>query len=403
MNINEIKATLNYLLDNNLRLSAQGLDKIAVNIVGAAGIGKTAIIKQLAQERGCGHVRINLSEIEEVGDIVGVPVREFQMTAPDGSEKWVTEKVLDQYTHMGYQLCADCQPRMSYAIPAWVPTDPDKEFILYLDDFSRANPLFMQAIMSLIQFGEYVSWKLPAKCHLILSSNPDNGEYNVTELDAAQRSRMINFNVEFDLNAFAKWMDSVGIRSELVNFALLTPEMFERKANINARSYTMFANAIGGFTSFDTDEALERVSLIAQGCFNDKWVSGMFAQFVHNKLDKLISPEDMLKGDWKSVEKRLIDNIYRNGKFDASVASTLTIRFSNYIDQYFDSSDVSDKNKSEKVIDRIIDVCTRPAGSKELLTEDLIYRMLKGINARHSNRCTKLLRYPQIREKLIGK
>jgi hypothetical protein len=57
---------------------------------------------------------------------------------------------------------------MSYAVPAWVPQNPDQEFVLVLDDFSRANPLFMQAIMSLVQFGEYISWKLPKKCHLVL-------------------------------------------------------------------------------------------------------------------------------------------------------------------------------------------------------------------------------------------
>lgn len=68
MNITEIKTTLNYLFDNNNRLVEKGLDKIAVNIVGAAGIGKTMCIKQLAEDRGCGYTRINLSEIEEVGD-----------------------------------------------------------------------------------------------------------------------------------------------------------------------------------------------------------------------------------------------------------------------------------------------------------------------------------------------
>ena len=73
----------------------------------------------------------------------------------------------------------------------------------------------MQAIMSLVQFGEYVSWKLPKKCHLILSSNPDNGEYNVTGLDSAQQSRMINFDVDFDLNVFANWMEKQNMRSEL--------------------------------------------------------------------------------------------------------------------------------------------------------------------------------------------
>ena len=55
--------------------------------------------------------------------------------------------------------------------------------------------------------------------------------------------------------------------------------------------------------------------------------------------------------------------------------------------------------KSEKVIDRIIDLCTD--SDKTLLTEDLIYKMVKGLNAKYPQRCTKMLKYPQIRGKLL--
>lgn len=187
MNIEEVSKTINYLLDNNLRLIEKGQDKIAINIVGRAGIGKTSLIKQIAEQRGAGYKRLNISELEEVGDLCGIPVKEYIMHK-NGEEKWVNEKVVDRYINMGWELCEYCEPRMNYAVPNWVPNDPEQEFILFLDDFSRGTSLFMQAIMSLIQFGEYVSWKLPKKCHLILSSNPDDGEYSVSALDAAQKS-----------------------------------------------------------------------------------------------------------------------------------------------------------------------------------------------------------------------
>ena len=120
--------------------------------------------------------------------LIGIPIKEFVMISPDEEELWVTEKLIDEYISSGYKFCANCSPRMSYAIPSWVPTDPDEEVILLLDDYTRATSLFMQAIMSLIQFGEYISWKLPEKTHLILTSNEDNGSMNVTSLDSAQQS-----------------------------------------------------------------------------------------------------------------------------------------------------------------------------------------------------------------------
>ena len=138
MNIEEIKSTLNYLLDNNLELVEKGLDKLSINLIGDAGIGKTSIVKQIAEERGAGYKRINLAEIDETGDIVGFPQKEFMMIK-DGEEKAVAEKLVQQFINLGYSLCPDCDPKMSYAIPAWVPTNPDQEFILLLDDFSRKN------------------------------------------------------------------------------------------------------------------------------------------------------------------------------------------------------------------------------------------------------------------------
>ena len=172
---------------------------------------------------------MNLSELEEIGDLVGVPNKEYLMYSPDNTEMWVAEKVVDRYIHMGYTLCPTCLPRMSYAVPAWVPQNSEQEHILFLDDFSRANPLFMQAIMSLVQFGEYVSWKLPKKCHLVLSSNPDTSDYNVTGLDLAQATRMITLQMEFDLNQFANWMEKQNMRSELINFPLLVSHIFHHQ------------------------------------------------------------------------------------------------------------------------------------------------------------------------------
>lgn len=397
MNIEEIKSTLNYLLDNNLELVEQGLDKITINLVGEAGIGKTSVIKQLAQQRGAGYKRLNLSELEEIGDMVGIPQKEFMMTK-NGEEKRVAEKLIPQFINLGYDLCPECDPVMSYAVPEWVPDDPEQEFILFLDDFSRANTMFMQAIMSLMQFGEYISWKLPKKCHLILSSNPDDGSYSVTDLDPAQKSRMINFTMDFDVQCWAKWADSVGIRSEFINMALLTPEIFERGKHINARSYTLFANACNGIKQLDSDASLEKICIISKGCFQDDYVSGIFVQFIHNHLDKLIAAQEVIDGDWKVVKAKLTDNIYRKGNYDAAIASTLTLRLSNYIEQYFATG--SQKGKSDKVIDRLIDICT-DCEDKTLFSEDMLFRLIKHLNADYPTRCTKMLKYPQIRSKLM--
>lgn len=400
MNIEEVSKTINYLLDNNLKLVEKGLDKIAINLEGAAGIGKTSIVKQIAEERGATYKRINLSECEEVGDIVGIPQKEYMMIAPDGNEQRVAEKLINQFINLGYKLCPDCDPVMTYAIPSWVPTDPDQEAILFLDDYTRGSALFMQAIMSLIQFGEYISWKLPKKCHLLLSSNPDDGNYSVSGLDPAQKSRVLTFNVDFDVKVFAKWMEKVEMRGEFINFALLSPEIFDRSAIINARTYTLFANALSGIHDFDTPENLALISLIAKGCFGDDdgVVSGLFIQFVHNHLDKLITPEDILKLKWEDVEKSLLSVLYKDKTYRADIASTLTLRFINYIDNYFKSKEGDSKTKSDIVCNRVLDLVTT---DKRLLSEDLILKLIKTLFSQNPTRFAKLLTNPKIKAKLL--
>lgn len=321
------------------------------------------------------------------------------MVSPTDEEVSVPEKLVNQYLNIGYRMCPDCDPVMTYSIPEWVPKDPEQESILLLDDFSRANSLFMQAIMALIQFGEYVSWKLPKKCHLLLSSNPEDGQYNVTTLDEAQSSRLLNFNIDFDVKVWSKWADANRMPSPFINFALMTPEIFEKGRNINARSYTIFTNALSSIKDLSKPESLEMISLISKGCFGDNEViSSMFTTFIHNRLDRLITPEDLIKGTWEDAKNNLIDNIYPSGTYRADIASVLTIRLINYLTIFFDRKDNS-SNKTDMVIKRIEEIVTYK--DRTLLSEDLIYKTIKTLYAAYPQRFAKLIMNPQIRSKIL--
>lgn len=108
---------------------------------------KTSLIEQIAQERGARFVKINLSQLEEVGDLVGIPSKQYCMYSPTGEEKWVTEKTINQFISMGYTLCPTCEPRMSYAVPEWVPQDPEEKVLLLLDDYSRRHGKFLEKLI----------------------------------------------------------------------------------------------------------------------------------------------------------------------------------------------------------------------------------------------------------------
>lgn len=68
LTLNEFKEVFTYLLDNNKQLEDQGQRPIAIGVEGPPGIGKTSIIESIAQEKGMTMCKINLAQLEEVGD-----------------------------------------------------------------------------------------------------------------------------------------------------------------------------------------------------------------------------------------------------------------------------------------------------------------------------------------------
>jgi len=83
LNIEELKGFLTHIVNNNRFLQKSGKVPAAVEIVGESGIGKTSGVLQLANEVGLNFVKLNLAQIEELGDLIGFPVREYQLCRPD--------------------------------------------------------------------------------------------------------------------------------------------------------------------------------------------------------------------------------------------------------------------------------------------------------------------------------
>lgn len=402
----EIKRILNYIIDNNHKLQDDGKDPIAINIIGPAGISKSAIIEQVAKSRGYNYIKLNLAQTTDTGDIVGYPLKEFNVCKhyvdhPEDDEcKWISSEILQSFLDDGWELSGDS--RLGYAIPAWLKSiDQSKPTIINLDDYSRCQVSIAQAIMEIIYKQEYISWKLPKYTTVCCTSNPDNGDYDVTSLDEAARTRLLNFNMKFDIKSWQYWAENEGIDGRCINFlSLYHSEIMQTKqgipSKVNARNYTMFANSISGIKDWSTSENLAFILQIASGCFldEDDIIGGLFTTFIANKLDKLISPEDLVLKSWDYIKQELEDQLYDGDEYRADIASVITTRFINYSLLYFEKEGA----KSSVIIDRIIDIVDN---KKTLLTEDLIFSLIKTLNNKYPVRCNKLLLNPKIIKRLV--
>ena len=402
--LNEFKEVFSYLLDNNKHLEDNNLRPIAVGVEGEAGIGKTTLIEDIAKERGMTMCKVNLAQLEEIGDLVGMPIKEYEVAWVENGQvkqtRWMPES---QTKHLDLRLKLTGKVRMSYAPPAWLPMDENPNgTIVFLDDYTRANSMFMQATMEIINTASYISWKLPKYTSIVLSSNPDDGQFSVTSLDNAQKTRFINFNVKFNIEDWAKWAEEAEIDGRAINFELLYgDEIFKKHNNVqtvNPRSYTTFCKAISGLKNWDNPDTLALILQISKGCFltdKDNIIGNLFTTFIANKLDRLIQPKDMIELKWDTLEPKMKNCVYDNGNFRPEIASVLTIRFMNYVLHLFGTKGAIKENV---VYDRILEIVNN---DEMLFSEDLIFHLVKNLITMYPGRTGKLLMNPIIRNKVV--
>ncbi len=402
VNIKELKDITKYIIDNNNKLRESGKKTTAIEIVGESGIGKTSSVIQIAKEGNMDVVKLNLAQIEELGDLIGFPLKEFHICAPDGKCLWVAENILENYINLGYTIVEGTEARMSYAPPAWLPKNENPNGgILILDDWNRADQRFIQAVMELLDRGQYISWSLPENWTILLTANPDTGDYNVSSIDNAQRTRYISFDLVFDKDIWAEWAEQENIDGRCINFVLMYPEILKKEGNVqtvNARSLVTFFNTISGIKNFSDADSLIKILLISKGCFSSKEniVGNLFTMFINNKLDKLIQPDEMLFNNWDEVSRDIENCVFSNQEYRADIAATITTRFINYTQNYFDNDPKAD---SSIVNNRILDIVNH---DKTLLAEDLIFNLIRNLVGRYPQRTNKLLMNPKIMKKIVN-
>jgi len=390
LNVTELKGFVNHIIANNRYLQEAGKNSVSVEVVGESGIGKTSTIVELAQDNNLKFVKLNLAQIEELGDLVGFPVRQFQMykekqvpakkiddisytaaqraaassdlanlkTTTKKVGMWVDELAVQEYLKNGYKMTG--KNRMSYCAPEWIA----------------------DAKVELIDRQSYISWTLPKDWHIILTANPDNGDYMVNSVDSAQKTRYVTANLKFDVNVWAQWAEGAGIDTRCINFLLLHPELVTQETN--ARSITTFFNAISSFDSFEDN--LSMIQMIGEGSVGDAFAS-MFTTFINNKLDKLVTPKDLLTHENESyILGELRGCIGKDDTYRADIASTLATRLGN-----FSVVHSKDNTITQKLTDRLIALCT-----KDYFTNDLKYLIVRTIFNGNKKKFNKLMMVPEI-------
>lgn len=227
-------------------------------IWGKHGIGKTEMVRAFAKNKGWGFREIAPAQFEEMGDFLGMPA----------IEQGVTE----------------LRP------PSWVPREVGPG-ILLLDDFNRADDRIIRGLMPLLQGGGLVSWALPDQWTIILTANPDSGDYSVTPLDEAILTRMIHITLAFDVHAWLFWAGEVGLDIRGIDFVGRYPELVTG-VQTTPRTLEQFIRLASNLPDWRRSRSL--VQHLAEACLDPETVGGLM-QFISLAGHNLPSPAALLK------------------------------------------------------------------------------------------------------------
>ena len=357
------------------------------------------------------HVKLNLAQLEELGDLIGYPGRQFELTKPGGVEEkvikklidgpngtkvlakqkipgtvekvWIDENALAEYRELGYKFTG--QKRMSYSPPEWIAGRTGGGFLI-LDDWNRADIRFIQAVMELVDRQEYISWKLPEDWHIVLTANPDNGEYLVNAIDNAQKTRFMSVIMKWSVERWGEWAEKNGIDTRCINFMLMHGAEVV-KGNVNHRNLTNFFNSISYMDNFEDN--LPLIQNLGEGSVGPE-VATMFSVFINNRMDKWIHPKEILHSpDKKHVITTLNEMFTGDGKYRADIASVLGARLINFALYYAESNAIT-----PEIIARITDLIKE----EDLFTDDLNYHIVKKLLAGNKNKFKMLINDSEMQE-----
>lgn len=267
------------LLERNLRATFEGgrSRPTPICIWGPHGIGKTELVGELAARMKAQLQTIAPAQFEEMGDLIGMP------------------KIVEQ----------DGRAQTQLVPPDWVPKT-EGPGILLIDDVNRADDRILRGIMQLLQEYRLISWQLPARWHILLTANPDQGDYSVTPLDDAFLTRAYHFSLKFEVKAWTNWADQAGVDPRAIQFVWSSPELVAGRRT-TPRTLVQFFSAIAHLSDWSADvDYLQKFGL---ACLDEATVAE-FIQYVRLGLETLPQPEDLFKSeDYRQTVDRLKEKV----------------------------------------------------------------------------------------------
>lgn len=310
LSIAKIKELIKLDIKNTLKCWKAGIDmeKQCFHIIGPAGVGKTQICYQIA---------------DEISEEVKVPFEVIMVKAPVLSRD---DFIIPFPTINSKNDFTDASFKMLYS--DFVPKTQGSYGLFVIDEFSRGDHSLQQLLWQVQNEYKIHLMDFPQGWFVISIDNPDDAEYQIDTMeDAAGLRRQLHVYTEVSVRDFLDYAISNNFHKSVVEFIQTHPDFIydfqsQKKGSVyaNPASYEKLSQHMWKMeNNGGIDEHFQDIEILASGLLNVNKAS-LFMSFLRDNVD--IIPSDIFY-NFETLVKHRIKKML-NDNDNASLGNVVT-------------------------------------------------------------------------------
>lgn len=290
MNIKEAKQYIEESVNMYLTKDKDGDYRIPVVrqrpifLIGAPGIGKTAIMEQIASELHIALVSYSMTHHTRQSAL-GLPFIAHKNY--EGMEYDVSEYTMSEIIASVYDVMAK---------------SGIKEGILFLDEINCVSETLAPSMLQFLQYKIFGRHQVPEGWVIVTAGNPPEYNKSVRDFDIVTLDRMKIIEVEAEYSVWKEYAKSKELHPAIINFLDINKEYFygvettvKGKNYITARGWEDLSEMI---KLYEENNLLVKSSLVEQYIRNDKCVREFSAYYeLYKKYRSTYRIEEILSGN----------------------------------------------------------------------------------------------------------
>lgn len=295
MNIREAKEEIQKAVMAYMARTEAGTLRIPLSkqrpllLIGPPGIGKTAIMEQIARECSIGLAAYTMTHHTRQSAI-GLPVLEQR-----------------QFGGKNYTVTSYTMSEIIASVYEQIESSGCKGGILFLDEINCVSETLMPAMLEFLQNKNFGGHRLPEGWILVAAGNPSAYNRSVRELDTVTLDRVRLMEIKPDLRVWKEYAAERRLHPAVLSFLELRPERFYvmepgHAGFVTGRAWEDLSEIL--LTMEELELGVEETLFAQYLQDEDTALEFAFYYQIYQKWKKQLQPEQILSGSeqsWKEL------------------------------------------------------------------------------------------------------